>query len=430
VDGAADDRPLVGLFGAFDTGDLGEVALRRVLERELLRRRPDIDLIAFAPLGAERPIPGDDGRPALPLPSVAGGGPLDLDALVITGDALGDNRQWAERYPVSEEVMADRGVGALALTGTRGGNALHFPVEWFAVGVLAADVDVTGLADMRVTPRDPRTIERFGGDAPYSGDPLLLTGRVFAPETLRRRAELLRMCGALPTGNWILIEAAPGLAGSPLGEPLSAAVTAALRGDPKLSAVVACLNPTRQAPDSVVPLPLAVAERVHHLPAWAGLDDIVAAMSGAASVIATTSAGAHIAASLGVPVAAIDVGETRRFSWAIPMITADDSSALQVLLAGSHPVDIDSDVRNLDGAMTGVASRLPHSSASARPAIALDPRDSALAVLQQRLVDERTALQAELSRLQAEIDHLQASPEHRLARPIREGYQRWQRRRT
>jgi len=55
---------------------------------------------------------------------------------------------------------------------------------------------------------------------------------------------------------------------------------------------------------------------------------------------------------------------------------------------------------------------------------------SALAILQQRLVDERTALQAELSRVQSELDHLRASPEHRIARPIREGYQRWQRRRT
>jgi len=67
VDGAA-ARPVIGLFGGFDTGDLGEVALRRVMERELRRRRPDIDLIAMAPFGAERPIPGDEGRPARAVP--------------------------------------------------------------------------------------------------------------------------------------------------------------------------------------------------------------------------------------------------------------------------------------------------------------------------------------------------------------------------
>jgi len=64
---------VVGLFGAFDTGDLGEVALRRVIERELGRRRPDLDVVAMAPFGAERPIPGDEGRPARALPSIAAG---------------------------------------------------------------------------------------------------------------------------------------------------------------------------------------------------------------------------------------------------------------------------------------------------------------------------------------------------------------------
>jgi hypothetical protein len=39
-------------------------------------------------------------------------------------------------------------------------------------------------------------------------------------------------------------------------------------------------------------------------------------------------------------------------------------------------------------------------------------------------------LQAELSRVEADLEHLKASPEHRIARPIREGYQRWQRHRT
>ena len=57
MDGAA-ERPVVGLFGAFDTGELGEVALRRVLESELARRRPDIALIALAPFGSERPVAG------------------------------------------------------------------------------------------------------------------------------------------------------------------------------------------------------------------------------------------------------------------------------------------------------------------------------------------------------------------------------------
>ena len=68
MDGAA-ETPVVGLFGAFDTGELGEVALRRVIETELGRRRPDIDVVAIAPYGAERPVPTDEGRPARPIGS-------------------------------------------------------------------------------------------------------------------------------------------------------------------------------------------------------------------------------------------------------------------------------------------------------------------------------------------------------------------------
>jgi uncharacterized small protein (DUF1192 family) len=431
VDGATADRPLVGLFGAFDTGDLGEVALRRVLERELLLRRPDIDVVALAPFGAERPIPGDEGRPAMPLPLLAGGAALDLDALVITGDVLGDDGQWADRYPVPVEAIAERGVAALALTGKRGGAAVCAVTEWFAVGAWAGDVDLTGVDLMHVWPRDPGTLERFGDDPPpYPGDPLLLAGRVFRSETVHRRTELLRMCGALPTGRWMVIETGRGLAGSPSSGRLTDAVAVELRADPNVSAVIVTLNPTTQSLDSIVRVPGLIAERVHRLPMWVGLDDIVAAMSGAAAVVATTSAGAHMAASLGVPVAAFDIEETHRFSWAIPMISVDAPRPIQALLAANDPAAIDSDVRNLDGTLTALALRLPQSAASSRPAMEADAAHSALAVLQQRLVDERTALQAELSRLQAELEHLQASPEHRIARPIREGYQRWQRRRT
>src|SRR5579872_1135206 len=102
VDGAAAAGPLVGLFGAFDTGDLGEVALRRVVEGELRRRRPDIQLVALAPYGAERPVPSDEGRPARPLPA-ATTEPLGLDALIIAGDVLASDRGWAERYGVAPE---------------------------------------------------------------------------------------------------------------------------------------------------------------------------------------------------------------------------------------------------------------------------------------------------------------------------------------
>jgi hypothetical protein len=153
-------------------------------------------------------------------------------------------------------------------------------------------------------------------------------------------------------------------------------------------------------------------------------------MSGCVAVVASSPAGAHLAAGLGAPVSAADAGLGDRFDPAIPVLAGDLTPAIAALIASKQAVNIDSAVQTLDGAFAELAERLPRATGSARGALEPDAATSALAILQQRLVDERAALQAELSRIQAELDHLRASPEHRLARPLREGYQRWQKRRT
>jgi hypothetical protein len=426
VNGAA-DRPVVGLFGAFDTGELGEVALRRVIESELSRRRPDLEIMAIAPFGAERPIPGDEGRPARPFGSAATGA---LDALIIAGDVLGDDEHWAGRYPVPVHVMSDRGVATLSATGKQNGRAIAGSVKWFAVGSPAGDLDAIDLQAQDVWARNLATQERLGGTAVQSGDPLLMAGRVFAPDVLRRRAGLLRLCGALPNGPRLVIEMAPNLASPEPRDELVSALAMALRADPKLSLVVVTLDPTRQPAAWMLTIPGLIAERVHHLPEWVGLDDIAATISGSAAVVAFSPAGAHLAAALGVPVSAADAGLGDRFDPAIPLLDGDLTAAVAALIAAKQPVNIDAAVQTLDGAFAELAQRLPTAAGSPHTAPEPDDVTSALAILQQRLVDERAALQAELSRIQSELDHLRASPEHRLTRPIREGYQRWQRRRT
>jgi hypothetical protein len=429
VDGAA-ERPVVGLFGAFDTGELGEVALRRVLESELAGRRPDIALVALAPFGAERPVAGDEGRPALPMTRMSGTDPVALDAMIIAGDVLGDDHQWAIRYPVADEAMTERCAGSLVLSGRLGDRAAAKPVTWFGVSLGAGDVDLAALGGRGVWARDQATQERIGGTAAQSGDPLLMARRIFQSEVLRKRVDLLRLCGAVPAGRRIVVEVAPGLAASRSFELIVEAVSAALRADPNLSVVVVDLKPTRQpSTGETFRVPGLLAERVHRLPVWTGLDDIAAAVSGSAAVIATSPAAAHIAASLGVPVAAIDTGIGDRFDPSIPVLAAD-VPAMQAFLGRGQPANIDAAMRTLDGALAELAERLPRSAALPPPAVDHEGIDSALTVLQRRLADERTALQAELSRVQSELDHLRESPEHRITRPIREGYQRWQRRQT
>ena len=179
-----------------------------------------------------------------------------------------------------------------------------------------------GLVGKGVWARDAATQQMLGGTAVQSGDPLLLAARVLSADALRRRADLLRMCGALPAGRRVVIEVATGFAASPPGQQLVEAVAEALRDDPKLSVVVATLNPTGQPSlDSVLRVPGLVAERVHRLPDWVGLDDVAAAMSGSIAVLAITPAFAHLAASLRVPVAAVDNGIGDRFEPAIPVLT-------------------------------------------------------------------------------------------------------------
>jgi hypothetical protein len=430
VDGAA-ERPVVGLFGAFDTGDLGEVALRRVIEGELSRRRPDVELVALAPFGSERPIPGDEGRAARALPSVDAEMGLGLDALIITGDVLAGDDQWARRYEIPAGAIAERGVAALALSGMRGGSRAAAKVTWFAVGISDDPaVDLGGLEGGDVQVRNRATQEKAGTSATVCGDPVLLASRVFGLEALRRRADLLRMCGALPAGSRLVVEATKGEGSSAADQELMVALREALRSDPKLSVIVLSLDPLAQPPETRLQVDGLIAERVHHFPAWAGLDDVAAAMSGAAAVVATTPAGAHLAAALGTPAAAVGTGIAGRCHPGIPVFTTDLTARIAALLVSGSPLDLGEAVDTLDGAFGDLAERLPRTSEMTGATRHPDPVASALAILQQRLVDERTALQAELSRIQAELQHLQASPEHRLARPIREGYQRWQRRRT
>jgi hypothetical protein len=430
VDGAA-ERPLVGLLGAFDTGELGEVALRRVIESELARRRPDVAVVALAPFGAERPIPGDEGRPARPLGDSANGG-LGVDALIVAGEVLADSEHWAARYAVLDDAIASRGVAELVLTGTRNGGAGAASIAWFAVGrPEGASAALTGLAGKDVWARDRATQERLGATAVLSGDPVLLAREVFAPDAVRRRLELLRMCGAVPAGRRLVVEAGAAVSSPGLVERLVDAMNAALRSDPTLSLIVMTLNPTSEAGLAsnlrVTGLP---AERVHHLPNWSGLEDIAAAMSGSVAVVATSSAGAHLAAALGVPVAAVDTDDRNRFDPVIPLLGADLAGGVHALLVDPTPVAIDVPSQTLLGAFAQLAERLPRTAAFPGANRDEDPVQSSLAILQQRLVDERTALQAELSRVQADLQHLERSPEQRITRPIREGYRRWQRRRT
>ncbi len=81
----------------------------------------------------------------------------------------------------------------------------------------------------------------------------------------------------------------------------------------------------------------------------------------------------------------------------IPTFATELTQHIAALLANGKAVDVAAAMTTLDGAFAELAQRLPRTSTSAASDVARDQTDSALALLQQRLVDERTALQAELS---------------------------------
>src|SRR5215216_4625450 len=59
--------PRIGVWGAFDVADYGNLLVPRIFENELRRRLPYPRIFPYAPLGAEHPIAIDGGRPAAPL---------------------------------------------------------------------------------------------------------------------------------------------------------------------------------------------------------------------------------------------------------------------------------------------------------------------------------------------------------------------------
>ena len=184
-----------------------------------------------------------------------------------------------------------------------------------------------------------------------------------------------------------------GLSASPSSDHLVEAVAAALRGDPKLSVVVVTLNPTGQPS----------LERSSGCPDWSRSACIISPPGWGSTtsrrrcpesmaVVATTPAGAHLAASLGVAVTAIDTGSGDRFDPAIPVLAGGRSRCASDA-ARRHPPQWRSTRRSRHS--TAPSPSLPSDSRAHRVR-APDrhplpiPSRSALAILQQRLVDERS----------------------------------------
>ena len=168
----------------------------------------------------------------------------------------------------------------------------------------------------------------------------MLAGRVFSPDVLRRRADLLRLCGALPAGRRVVIETASDLPALS-AEHLVEAAVAALQADPKLSVVVVTLDPTGQPPTEapfrvpgVMCRARAHASRLGRARRHRGCDVRVCRcgrhVPGGRQSRGRTGCSGH----------GDHPGRRHRFDPAIPLLAGDIAYAVQSLVGGKYSVDI------------------------------------------------------------------------------------------
>jgi hypothetical protein len=196
--------PRIALWGTFDVADYRTLLLPRIFERELLARLPLARVDVYAPLGHERPIPMDGGRPAIPLGSPAVRRKRQLadrhDLVVVTGDVHAQDEHYRQLYG------ADVRPSEFLLDGLGPDLERRCPVVWSAVRVPFDLTDARARAlegRPHVSVQDDASRDRLlarGATAEIAvvPDPTLLAPRVFPADVLRKRIEYLRVIGCYP----------------------------------------------------------------------------------------------------------------------------------------------------------------------------------------------------------------------------------------
>jgi hypothetical protein len=187
----------VAVLGSADLGGFGDQLLAAVIERELLARLPDIQIVSFAPLGWDRP-----GSTAAPLarPERATTARIVESAqssVLCPAFPLGDDlsarysspqAQWAEPYFAGGLVDPSHGVVA------------------FGVRVVAKPSKALVTAAARralFTVRDKVSKQRLKA----AGEDIAVVphaGLAVNSEGLAARAESLRKLGVLPAGSYVV----------------------------------------------------------------------------------------------------------------------------------------------------------------------------------------------------------------------------------
>ena len=240
----------IGVLGTFDTGLFDDALAPRVLRRELMARIPGVEIITFAPYGALRPTPRDGGEAAEPLgrwsPDRAAALAAGLDCVLVTcTDPPPDHDRLARSYGVDRAVLDEADLR-----------------RWF--------VDGPALAPEQRCP-----VVTLGPD------PLVLAPRLFSPDLLTKRLEYLWLMGWYPSeGAAVVVEGEVGLL--PIVPRLAAELSEFAASESDLKVVLAELGSpggAEFASELAAKLP---PECLYRLPAFAGIEDIAAAIANCA----------------------------------------------------------------------------------------------------------------------------------------------------
>jgi hypothetical protein len=306
--------PRVALWGTFDLPDYGNLLLPRIFERELRRRLPLAQVVAYSPLGYDYPLPMDGGRPALPL-----GAPeprrkqqlaAQYDLVVVVGDVIHTrDGLYADRYGIGREDAERLRPSGFFVDGLGADLAQPCPIVWHAVEVPfdfePAERGRIGQAlesIHRVSVRDPVSRERLeqsgtGREIDVVPDPSILVSHLFDAEVLRKRRDYLRVLGCYPAEKAPLV-----IQGYASLADRAAEIASALRvvsDDELVAAELSETSGDRLFAD-------AIAQRLPHarrLPAVASVEDITAAIAHARAFVAASPQGRSAALAFGVPTA-------------------------------------------------------------------------------------------------------------------------------
>jgi hypothetical protein len=379
VDGTGERPGAVAVIGRFDSGSLDAQVRRQVVVGELTRRRPDLDVRAFAPFGGEdwpSPVHTEPveplGDPRVRRADLA----AEIGLAVVTVDA-------AELDDLDDRTRSR----LLAAPGPR------TTVAWHAIG-LHTDRDADAVAahaaaaaHASFTGARVELAARLGtARAVAVPHPARLAPRAFAPWLLDNRREFLRAVDAWPRHDRPIVVQ---------GSASDLDAVERIAGTDHATAIVAIGTGTDPGADDFARTLVNRLPEARSLPDHAGVEEHVAAIACAAGVVASAPIVLELAAAFGVPACRLD-------SWR----AEPAPKPLRDLLTPTNP-DAGA-VAALDADLDTIAALAPGHAPGPLAWARLAALDAALDARGRRLAAERSAMADAVAAERARVAPLEA----------------------